>query len=63
MCAVLDRDLVVQVEALRAELEKAQRMAAAASHRGDSEAESATRQLAAAEELTSELQRLQVSHV
>lgn len=48
------------MEALRADLEEAQRIASAASHRGDTEAESAARQQAAAEELTFELLRLKV---
>lgn len=45
---------------MKADLEEAQRSAAAAVHRADTEAESAERQRAAAEELSSELHRLLV---
>ena len=49
-----------QVEALRGELEEAHRAALAAEHRAETEAASAERQRAAAEELTVELDRVQV---
>ena len=49
-----------QVEGLKADLEEAERVAAAAVYRADAEAESAERQIAAAEELSSELARMLV---
>ncbi len=50
----------VQVEALKGELDEAHRAALAAEHRAETEAASAERQRAAAEELTAELDRVQV---
>ncbi len=49
-----------QVEALKGELEEAHRAALAAEHRAETEAASAERQRAAAQELTAELERVQV---
>ncbi len=51
-----------QVEALKGELEEAHRAALAAEHRADTEAASAERQRAAAQELTAELERVQVRY-
>ena len=49
-----------KVEALKGELEEAHRAALAAEHRAETEAASAERQRAAAQELTAELERVQV---